>query len=83
MFLVVSAILSGKEGGEAIVKFEKRKLKWLRQFRPFSQEIPSDNTIARVIAALNPDAFIHCFIEWVNEIKTDSNREIIAIDGKI
>jgi predicted transposase YbfD/YdcC len=82
LFLVIAATLSGAEGWAGIHRFGQLKLDWLRKFRPFANGIPVDDTIARVIRALNPDAFLHCFINWVNELRVSGGQEQIAIDGK-
>lgn len=82
LFLTVSAILSGAEGWKGIHQFGTIKLDWLRQFRAFENGIPVDDTIARVISALNPEEFVHCFINWSNEVRASLGQEQIAIDGK-
>ena len=41
------------------------KLGWLRQYRPFANGIPVDDTIARVVRALDPGQFNRAFISWV------------------
>jgi hypothetical protein len=40
LLLVVSAVLSGADGWEAIEQFGKSKLDWLRKFAPFADGIP-------------------------------------------
>lgn len=82
IFLTVSAILSGAEGWKDIKAFGDAKLEWLRQFRAFENDIPVDDTIARVISALAPDALLVCFTSWVNEIRSHQGKEQIAFDGK-
>lgn len=47
LFLTVSGVLSGAEGWKDIKDFGDEKLEWLRQYRPFSNGIPVDDTIAR------------------------------------
>lgn len=82
IFLTVVAILSGAEGWKDIKQFGDNKLDWLRKFRAFEAGIPVDDTIARIISALEPTALLSCFMSWVNEIRTSQNQEIIAFDGK-
>jgi len=82
LFLTVAAVLSGAEGWKGIKEFGDIKLEWLRKFRPFTHGIPVDDTIARVMGALEPEPFIRCFISWVNEIRGDKGNDQIAIDGK-
>ena len=53
----------------------------MREHYPFINGIPSKNTFARVFAALNPEEFKHCFVEWVKTLQKTLNS-VIAIDGK-
>jgi len=82
LFLTVSAVLSGAEGWKDIKDFGDNKIDWLRQYRDFSNGIPVDDTIARIVRAIEPAQLNQSFIDWVNEIRVDSGQEQIAIDGK-
>jgi len=54
----------------------------LRKQRKFAAGIPVDDTIARVISAISPEALSKAFISWVNEYRAQIGSEQIAIDGK-
>lgn len=82
LFLSISAVLSGAEGWKDIKDFGDDKLDWLRQYRGFKNGIPVDDTIARIIRAIEPAEFNQAFINWVNEVRTNKGQEQIAIDGK-
>ena len=82
VFLTVCAVLSGAEGWKDIEKFGQKKLAWLRKFRRFEQGIPVDDTIARIIRALDPESMAQCFINWVNALRRQQGHQLIAIDGK-
>ncbi len=82
LFLTASAVMSGAQGWKDIHAFGEAKLTWLRQYRAFEAGIPVDDTIARVISALDPTHFTQCFVAWVNELRTQKGGEHIAIDGK-
>jgi len=82
VFLTVSAVLSGAEGWVDIKSFGDEKLAWLRKFRRFENGIPVDDTIARVIRALEPSKMSECFMSWVNEVRQEAGHQFIAIDGK-
>ena len=82
MSLTVCAVLSGAEGWKDIEKFGHKKLAWLRRFRRLEQGIPVDDTISRIIRALDPERMAQCFINWVNAIRRQQGHQIIAIDGK-
>ncbi|MDP8034604.1 ISAs1 family transposase [Pasteurella atlantica] len=82
LFLSICAVLSGAEGWEDIEDFGHVKLDWLRRYLPFHNGIPKHDTIARVMSRLEPEAIQTCFINWVKELITEVDGEIIAIDGK-
>ena len=82
LFLTVSGVLSGAEGWKDIKEFGDEKLDWLRKYRPFENGMPVDDTIARVVRALDPEQFNRAFLNWVNEVRRASGEEQIALDGK-
>ena len=57
LFLTVSAALSGAEGWKAIKDVGDEKLSWLRRYRAFENGMPVDDTIARVVRAIDPEQF--------------------------
>jgi hypothetical protein len=45
LFLVIAAVISGAEGWEAIEAFGQEKLRWLRNYFPFTNGVPSHDCI--------------------------------------
>ena len=82
LFLTVGAVMSGAEGWKDIKQFGDEKLAWLRQYRSLGNGIPVDDTIARVVRAIDPAQFNRAFINWVNEIRREHGQEQVALDGK-
>ena len=82
IFLTLAAVLAGCESWDDIEEFGHTKEAWLRAFVPLENGIPSHDTINRVFAALDADAFQHCFLDWVKQVANTSSGEIVAIDGK-
>jgi hypothetical protein len=82
LLLVVSGVLSGANGWEAIEQFGRSKLDWPRKFSPFADGIPSHDCIAYVISGLSPKAFQACFASWMRAVSEATGGELIAIDGK-
>ena len=72
----------GAEGLKDIEKFGHKKLAWLRKFRRFEQGIPVDDTIARIVRALEPEKMAQCFINWINAVRHQQGHQLITIDGK-
>lgn len=82
IFLTVSAVLSGAEGWSDIEVFGRDKLDWLRRYRPFESGIPVDDTIARIVRVICPEQLNNAFMNWVNEVRVETGKPQIAIDGK-
>ena len=83
VFLTMSAVLSGAKGWKAIKIFGDSQLDWLRQYRKFSNGIPTRHSIGRIIRGIKADSFVSCFIQWANEIREKNGKEHIAFDGKV
>jgi predicted transposase YbfD/YdcC len=82
VLLVLSAVLCGANDWEEIELFGKSRESWLKKYGSFAHSIPSHDTINRVFSALSPEEFSSCFCRWVNSIRQDFSREVVAIDGK-
>jgi predicted transposase YbfD/YdcC len=80
--LNVCAVISGAEGWEDIADFGHNQLDWLRRFVPLKNGIPSHDCIAYVISRLSPKAFQECFISWTQSVNTQTEGELISVDGK-
>lgn len=81
-FLLISACLCGFNNLTEVVLFGEQKLAWLRKYYPFSNGIPSHDTLNRVLSLVNKRAFEQIFMEWVYDHFKISDQELINIDGK-
>lgn len=82
LFLIISATISGCDGWKSIRDFGLLKLDWLREFLPYENGIPVDDTLARVMRKLNTKQFAKCFTRWMQAVATTTAGDIIPIDGK-
>jgi predicted transposase YbfD/YdcC len=80
--LSICAVICGADTWVDIENYGRAKEEWLRGFLLLLGGIPSHDTIARLFAALNPQALQACFLSWVKAIAQSSQGEVIAIDGK-
>jgi len=83
VFLTMVAVLSGAKGWKAIKIFGDAQIDWLRQYRPFSNGIPTRHSIGRIIRGVKSDSFVSCFLQGVNHIREQEGKEHIAFDGKV
>jgi predicted transposase YbfD/YdcC len=82
LIIAVLATICGADGWAEIERFGYAKEEWLRTFLELPNGIPSHDTFGRIFAILNPKVFETCFLNWINSLTIDIQREIIALDGK-
>jgi predicted transposase YbfD/YdcC len=82
LLLTISAMLCGVDDWPSVITFGKNQLEWLKKFGNFKNGLPSQDTFERVFAALNPQYFNQCFMNWMESIRNNIPGEVIAIDGK-
>ena len=82
IFVAICGAICGTEGWTDVEEFGKTKQDWLRQFVELKNGIPSHDTIGRVFAALDPEAFEKRFVSWVQTLSGLKTGDHIAIDGK-
>lgn len=80
--IAILAVISGADSWVAIETYAQSKQEWLETFLLLPNGIPSHDTIARVFARLNPQAFEECFHRWVRSITEALGAQVIPIDGK-
>ena len=78
----VCTLLCGGEGFNDMEDFGEAKKDWLKTFLELPNGIPSHDTFNRVFAALNPTRFMDCFLQWTQGLRTATDKEIVAMDGK-
>jgi len=82
IFITICAVLCGADGWVDIQAVGEAKYDWFKKFLKLPNGIPSHDTFARVLAALNSAQFKNCFLSWINSIRTATKGEVIPIDGK-
>jgi predicted transposase YbfD/YdcC len=80
--LTLCAVICGADTWVDIAAYGRAKEAWLRGFLSLPHGIPSHDTIARLFAALDPEAFQTSFVEWVKAVAPLGPGHSIAIDGK-
>lgn len=78
--IAILAVLSGADSWVAIETYAQAKQEWLQEFLALPNGIPSHDTIARVFARLDPQAFEQCFHRWVESITYAMGVQVIPID---
>ena len=82
LVIAICCLLCGGESFNDMHDFGLAKDDWLRTFLKLPNGIPSHDTFNRVFAALDPKAFLACFLRWTAALRTVVGEEIVAMDGK-
>jgi predicted transposase YbfD/YdcC len=82
LLVAFCGVIAGCEGWDDLELFGKTKLDYLRQYLPFKNGAPSDDTLRRFFRALDPEKFEACFVQWVKSFQLNLQEKIIAVDGK-
>tara|TARA_R110002033_G_C3851883_1_gene235695 strand:- start:151 stop:1287 length:1137 start_codon:yes stop_codon:yes gene_type:complete len=82
LLLVLSAVLSRCQEWDEIILFGSQELDWLKKHGSFDNGIPSKDTLRRFFAALDPESFQACFVQWISTFRNEVLLEVVSIDGK-
>lgn len=78
----ILATICGAEHFTEMEQYGKANEEFLRTFLELPHGIPSHDTFGAVYARLDTTEFNRCFINWVEAIRTATDGEVVAIDGK-
>lgn len=82
LFGTLCAVIAGARGWTDIREYVMGHHDWFLKQKLFENGIPVDDTFARLIAAIKPQAFRECFVAWMRAVHRLTEGEIVAIDGK-
>ena len=82
LLVTFCGVIAGCDSWDDLELFGKTKLEYLRQYLPFKNGPPSDETLRRFFRLLDPKKFEACFIEWVKSFQLSLEQKVVAIDGK-
>jgi predicted transposase YbfD/YdcC len=82
VFIAVCGVLSGANSFASIQEFACDRRSWFARYLDLSHGIPSDDTLGRVLARLDPGAFEKCLLSWIQAVQEATANRLIAIDGK-
>jgi predicted transposase YbfD/YdcC len=82
LVIAICAVICGANSFRQVEAFGKRRRDWLARFLSLPNGIPSHDTFERLFQRLDPDAFQHCFLGWLQHLHSQVGGEHFAIDGK-
>ena len=83
LVIAICAVICGADGWTDVEAFGHAKHAWLKTFLELPNGIPSHDTFGRVFARLDPAQFKTCFLRWIEAVRTRTDGQIVAIDGKV
>ena len=81
-FIALCAVICGADNWVAIEEFGKAKIDWFTKLLGLQHGIPAHDTFGDVFAAIDNEQFGECFSNWVSDLASLTEGEVIAIDGK-
>jgi predicted transposase YbfD/YdcC len=82
LVIAVCCLLCAGESFNDMEEFGRAKEEWFKTFLRLRNGIPSHDTFNRVFAALDPKAFLDCFLSWTQSVRAAIPQENVALDGK-
>lgn len=82
LVIAICTLLCAGESFNDMEDFGKAKADWFKTFLVLRNGIPSHDTFNRLFAALDPQAFLDCFVRWTQSLRAAVAQEIVALDGK-
>ena len=81
-FIAISGVICGANDWANIEMFGKAKEEWLKKQLELENGIPSHDTFSRVFRQIDLQQFEPCFLRWIQDLRTATHGEVVAIDGK-
>jgi len=82
LVIAICTLLCAGESFNDMEDFGHAKHDWFKTFLRLRNGIPSHDTFNRLFAALDPAAFLECFVRWTQSLRQAVAQEIVALDGK-
>jgi predicted transposase YbfD/YdcC len=82
LIIALCSLLCAAESFYDMEEFGRAKQDWFKTFLALRHGIPSHDTFNRVLAALDPEKFLECFLAWTQSVRQAVGQEIVALDGK-
>jgi predicted transposase YbfD/YdcC len=82
LVVAICAVICGADYWTDVESFGNAKMDWFETFLELPNGIPSHDTFGRVFAAIDPEQFQTCFINWIQAVSQVLDAEVVAVDGK-
>lgn len=77
--IALCAVIAGADGWDGMAAFGRAKEVWFRRFLRLPNGTPCADTLRRVFARLDPDAFGRCFTAWMQALVGSTEGKLVAL----
>lgn len=82
ILIALCAVIAGANDWQQVVVFATERFDWLKGFLPLPGGIPAHDTFERIFDRLDRQAFLACFVRWMDTLHRALGLRHVAIDGK-
>jgi predicted transposase YbfD/YdcC len=82
LFCLIVAVISGADGFVQAEHIARLKKRFIKKYVPLRRDVPTHDTLARVLGDLDPDQFVSAFATFMERLTGRPAKDIINIDGK-
>ena len=82
LFITICALICDADSWVDVERFARTKERWLRNYVPLPNGIPSHDTLGRVFAMLDGSDFQECLKSFASELIASLKGKTVAVDGK-
>ena len=68
LFGSLCAVIAGAQGWFDIREYILGHHQWFKGNGLFINDVPADDTIARIISGIDPEQFQQCFVTWMQSV---------------
>lgn len=82
LFCLIVGVVCGADGFVQAEHIARLKKSFIRKYVPIKRDVPTHDTMARVLADLDPDQFVSAFAALMERVSGRPAKDIINLDGK-
>jgi predicted transposase YbfD/YdcC len=82
LFCLLIGVICGADGFVRAEQIADLKKDFIRRYVPLGKKVPTHDTMARLLARIDPDQFVASFARFMRRLTGYSERDILNFDGQ-